>query len=102
MWETSENDFSDSECPNLGIFQDTGSLQACKDLCLEDAEDADGSGSGCTAFNYNSNTKTCIMRGCSLPVVPPANDNNNHFDGYWPSSTSRGSCKQEQDMLHSN
>ena len=80
MWETSENDFSDSECPNMGIFQNKGSLQACKELCLEMH--------GCTAFNYNSQTTTCVMRGCSLPVVPPANDNHDNFDGYWLSSTS--------------
>ena len=82
VWITSRNEFSDSECPNINIGYQTihKSLQNCKDLCLETAR--------CTAFNYNRMTTSCVMRGCSLPVVPPANDIVRQYDGFWLSSTS--------------
>merc|ERR1712025_1239816 len=55
-WETSRNDFSDSECPNLGFVQNAGSLENCTALCLEK--------SGCTAFNYERVSTSCVMRRC--------------------------------------
>ena len=81
-WETSKNEFSNSECPNLkGSKQKhlKGSLKNCKAFCLEEP--------GCTAVNYEDNSTDCILRGCKLPVVPPANNNFPTYDGYWLVST---------------
>ena len=76
-WETSENEFSDSECPNLGA-PTVNDLQGCKDACLERTN--------CTAFNYNAVTTTCILRGCKIPVKGPSSDNDGDYDGFWLSS----------------
>ena len=73
-WKTSKNDFSDSECPNLN-HGDKGSLQNCKAFCLEEP--------GCNAFNYDSSSTHCVLRGCELPVVPPTKDVSGTYDGYW-------------------
>ena len=77
-WETSKNEFSDSECPNLKSGR-KGGLQSCKTFCLEEPR--------CTAFNYNSKTTSCVLRGCSLPVVPPKANGVKTYDGYWYPST---------------
>ena len=76
-WQTSENEFSDSECPNLKRMRNVGSLENCKVFCLGDP--------ACTAFNYNSDGD-CVLRGCTLPVVPPATSYYPHH-GYWLHST---------------
>ena len=73
-WATSQNEFSDSECPNLGKHW-KDSLQDCKAVCLEDTI--------CTAVNYDDSSTACILRGCTLPVLPPANNKFPSFDGYW-------------------
>ena len=83
-WETSKNEFSDSECPLLKS-KIKGSLQICKAFCLEET--------GCTAFNWNRGKRRCILRGCKLPVVPPATNVFSGFVGYWISSTSTGNYK---------
>jgi len=77
-WKTSKNDFSDSECPNLN-HGDKGSLQNCKAFCLEEP--------GCNAFNYDSSSTHCVLRGCELPVVPPTKDVSGAYDGYWTEVT---------------
>ena len=108
MWKTSKNDFSDRECPNINenripeslishqgckvawasgklcILSNGGkktirvSLQGCKDVCMEKQ--------GCTGFNYNHKTRSCVMRGCSLPVEPPARNYNDRYDAFWLAS----------------
>jgi len=81
-WETSKNEFSDSDCPNLNQGE-KGSLENCKAFCLEEPD--------CTAFNYDNSSTYCTLRGCKLPVDPPTVDASATFDGYWHSST--GSCR---------
>ena len=85
-WKTSKNDFSDRECPNINGGKTIHvSLQGCKGVCMEKQ--------GCTGFNYNHKTRSCVMRGCSLPVKPPAR---NHYDdeyAFWLALTTTGSCK---------
>ena len=72
VWKTSKNDFSNRECPYIsGGNTIRVSLQGCKDVCMKKQ--------GCTGFNYNHKTRSCVMRGCSLPVEPPAR---NYHDGY--------------------
>ena len=115
MWKTSKNDFSDRECPNINenripeslishqgckaasaagklcILSNGGkktirvSLQGCKDVCMEKQ--------GCTGFNYNHKTRSCVMRGCSLPVKPPARNHCDDEYAFWLASTTTGSCK---------
>ena len=94
MWEKSKFNFSDSECLNLGGPKFKVSLENCKDLCLKKTS--------CTAFNYPSSAKDnialfsisngiyhadCILRNCSLPVLPPTNNKKLAYDGYWLSTT---------------
>ena len=79
-WASSKNEFADTECPNLGAAS-VNNLQGCKDACLENQN--------CTAFNYNAATKTCYLRGCKSPVVPPTSDNYGGYDGFWLSSSSK-------------
>ena len=65
-WVSSQNEFSDYECPNIGR-PNVVDLQGCKDACLEMQD--------CTAFNYNAaETEGCILRGCNFPVTAPASD----------------------------
>ena len=73
-WETSENEFSDSECPNLKEAN-KDSLENCKAFCLAER--------GCTAINYDSKSTDCVLRGCNLPVVPPTNNRLASYDSYW-------------------
>ena len=106
-WETSKNEFSNSECPNMGIVKAKTSLH-CTFYCRATI--------GCTAFNYetkfnNDNSSTswarkwekmgpyayskleptsCILRNCTLPVTPPAQNINENYDGYWKSPSTRG------------
>ena len=68
-------------CPFLGSV--VKSLQDCKDLCVETPS--------CTALNYDKTTTTCVMRGCSLPVVPPVDDVDD-YEGFWLSDI-RGSIR---------
>ena len=85
-WSTSKNEFS-NKCRNLGQGR-KGSLENCKAFCLEKP--------GCTAFNYENRTTHCVLRGCKLPVVPPAKDRYPTFDGYWQDGSwqaSTGPCK---------
>ena len=93
MWETSENEFSDSECPLLKKGN-KGSLENCKAFCLETP--------GCTAVNYDNSSTHCVLRGCDLPVASPAENVYKTFDGYWLSSTSTGDDKQVQNILRTN
>ena len=74
LWETSKNEFSDSECPNLkeGI---KSSLENCQESCLNEAN--------CTAINFDQSSGDCTLRGCSLPVVPPAQNDFPTYDGHW-------------------
>jgi len=94
-WKTSKNEFSDSECPNLN-HGDKGSLQNCKAFCLEEP--------GCNAFNYDSTSTHCVLRGCELPVVPPTTDVSGTFDGYWTEATvvlslTAGAAEHQGDTL---
>ena len=88
-WSSSQNDFSDSECPNLGA-PPVNDLQGCKDACLERTN--------CSAFNYKAVTTTCILRGCQIPVKGPSSDNHGNYDGYWLSFPGR----YQQDHLRMN
>jgi len=81
-WSSSQNDFSDSECPNLGVM--SNDLQGCKDACLRRTN--------CTAFNYNAVTTTCVLRGCKIPVKGPSSNNHDDFDGFWLSSPGYANC----------
>ena len=92
VWKTSKNEFSDSECSNLGFVQNAGSLENCKALCLEM--------STCTAFNYENSSTYCVLRGCTLPIVPPAQNVYQTFDGYWKSSASTGSYIESRRKNH--
>ena len=83
VWKTSKNDFSNRECPNIGRVRE--SLQGCKDVCMVKQ--------GCTGFNYNHKTRSCVMRGCSLPVKPPARNHCDDEYAFWLASTTTGSCK---------
>ena len=83
VWKTSKNEFSDSECQNLGFVPNAGSFQGCIALCQEKSR--------CTAFNYENSSTSCVLRGCPLPIVPPAQNYYLTFDGYWKSSASTGS-----------
>ena len=76
QWAMSKNEFSDSECSKLnpGI---SGSVENCKAFCLEQKDPR------CTAFNYDSSSKNCVLLGCKLPVVPPAKNVAPTYDGYW-------------------
>ena len=77
IWERSLNEFSDIECPYLKVLHDT--LENCKNFCLEEQS--------CTAFNYERTTgdsnNACILRHCNTPVVPPAQNKRQWYDGYW-------------------
>ena len=92
-WKTSKNEFSDSECANLKLVQNAGSLENCKDLCL-DWRSLGWTGlekSSCTAFNYADSSTSCVLRGCKMmPIIPPAQNRYPTFDGYWKSSASTG------------
>ena len=77
------NDFSNRECPNIGRVRE--SLQGCKDVCMVKQ--------GCTGFNYNHKTRSCVMRGCSLPVKPPARNHCDDEYAFWLALTTTGSCK---------
>ena len=57
---------------------------------------------GCTAVNYDNSSTHCVLRGCDLPVAPPAENVYKTFDGYWLSSTSTGDYKQVQNILRTN
>jgi len=81
-WSSSQNDFSDSECPNLGVM--SNDLQGCKDACLRRTN--------CTAVNYNAVTTTCVLRGCKIPVKGPSSNNHDDFDGFWLSSPGYANC----------
>ena len=83
VWKTSKNDFSNRECPNIGRVRE--SLQGCKDVCMVKQ--------GCTGFNYNHKTRSCVMRGCSLPVKRPARNYHDGYNAFWLASTTSGSCK---------
>ena len=72
-WKTSENEYTDSECPFLGNVV-TGSLENCKNLCLETQN--------CNAFNYESSSTGCVTRKCSSPAPPPAQDSH-PAQGFW-------------------
>ena len=72
-WSTSKNAFSDKECPNLKNRR-KGSLENCKAFCLETPR--------CTAFNYRRATNHCVLRGCTLPVVPPVYPHGD-YNAYW-------------------
>ena len=49
VWKTSENEYTDSECMFLVLgWQITGSLENCKNLCLETQN--------CNAVNYDSSS----------------------------------------------
>ena len=91
-WKTSKNEFSDSECSNLGYVPNAGSFQGCVALCQEKPR--------CTAFNYEKYSTTCVLRGCPLPIVPPAQNHYSTFDGYWKSSASTGSFTQSRSKNH--
>ena len=78
-WVSSQNEFSDYECPNIGR-PNVIDLQGCKDACLERQD--------CTAFNYNpAETDGCILRGCNFPVRAPTSDDWDDYDGFWLSSS---------------
>ena len=83
VWKTSKNDFRNRECPNIGRLREN--LQGCKDVCMVKQ--------GCTGFNYNHKTRSCVMRGCSLPVKPPARNYHDGYNAFWLASTTTGSCK---------
>ena len=86
VWKTSKNDFSNRECPYIsGGNTIRVSLQGCKDVCMEKQ--------GCTGFNYNHKTRSCVMRGCSLPVKRPARNHYDDYNAFWLASTTSGSCK---------
>ena len=91
VWKTSKKEFSDSECSNLG-WKHAGSLENCKALCLEM--------STCSAFNYENSSTNCVLRGCTLPIVPPAQNVHKTFDGYWKSSASTGSFIESRSKNH--
>ena len=76
VWKTSKNDFRNRECPNIGRVRE--SLQGCKDVCMVKQ--------GCTGFNYNHKTRSCVMRGCSLPVEPPARNYHDGYNAFWLAS----------------
>ena len=79
-WASSRNEFSDNECPNLGRAS-VNDLQGCKNACLEKHN--------CEAFNYNSATADCILRGCKFPVMAPTSDNHDGYHGFWVCNTDR-------------
>ena len=85
LWHTSKNVIGD-DCPNLRIGGGsniaTSTVEHCKVLCLEHPR--------CTAFNFDGNAKNCVLRACSLPVVPPTSDAFPTYDGYWLSSGTTG------------
>ena len=87
LWHTSKNVIGD-DCPNLRIGGGsniaTSTVEYCKVLCLEHPR--------CTAFNFDGNAKNCVLRACSLPVVPPTSDAFPTYDGYWLSSGTTGLC----------
>ena len=91
-WKTSKNEFSDSECQNLGFVPNAGSFQGCIALCQEKSR--------CTAFNYENSSTSCVLRGCNLPIVPPTENVWPTFDGYWKSSASTGSYKASRSKNH--
>ena len=97
-WKTSKNEFSDSECQNVTHAQNAGSLENCKDLCLDFSHHLRYS---CTAFNYADSSTSCVLRRCGMmPIIPPAQNRYPTFDGYWKSSASTGSFIESRSKNH--
>ena len=85
IWAYSQNEFSDSECPNLGNLGAVNDLEGCMHACVEKPN--------CTALNYNAATTHCTLRGCKFPITAPNNNRWDHF-GYWRFSlSSSGRCR---------
>ena len=74
VWETSVHDFSDTECQHVK-GEKKGSLQKCKSFCLEERR--------CTAINWATSTRDCLLRECNLPVLPPLVNPFPTYDSYW-------------------
>ena len=79
-WATSENDFSNSECPKLKA-DSKASLKSCKVFCLEERR--------CTAISYDNSTRVCELRDCRpFPIASPR-EPLDEKSSYWMVSTGR-------------
>ena len=79
-WISTNNVFSDSECQYVGSGSRT-SVETCQvffqnpfNLWLSSLQKSCEDKSDCTAVNWKyEGNHECILRACSLPVVPPKN-----------------------------
>ena len=88
-WIGTKNVFSETECPNIGSGS-TSSVEACQVFYLigdffflHIFQDSCAKRSGCAAVNWKyEGNHLCILRACSLPVVPPKNSLHK-WNGYY-------------------
>ena len=73
LWKTSNNEIQNNECGNIRTA--TGSLEDCKDQCLEDLR--------CSAFNFPTANQECELFNCNTTAFPPTRDENTNVNGYW-------------------
>ena len=69
-------------CPFLKKATNMG-LDECKTFCENT--------SGCTAINFNSGQRKCVLRECAIPVPPPAWNYGRGYKGYY---TTQGTIKE--------
>jgi len=83
-WESSNNEFSDCECPYLkhGV---KGSLEHCKGSCLEEP--------ACTAFNHQTTSGDCVLRSCDIPIEVPIKKRSTHRSYWMPPSAGSKALK---------
>jgi len=92
-WESSNNQFSDGECPYLkhGV---KGSLGHCKGSCLEEP--------ACTAFNHQSSSGDCVLRTCDIPIEAPSKKRSTHRSYWMPTTEAENTNTSNNEVVSSS